>query len=193
MDTTHASLLMRVRAPQDTAAWREFDEIYRPMLFRFALACGLKHADAEDVVQACLEATMRHIASFEYDPSRGRFRGWLKTMVNNRVRTLLRDRHDAQADTHAFNRQDTREDAPEDMFDRIWRQEHLRHCMDRVKAEVEESSFQAFHALVIEERSVEQVCADFKMTANQVYLIRWRLTNKIRKHMEAILGQDYED
>lgn len=193
MDTTHASLLIRVRTPQDAAAWQEFDEIYRPMLHRFALACGLCHADAEDVVQGCMEATSRHIASFDYDPSKGRFRGWLKTLVNNRVRTLHRDRHDVQADTHAFNRPESRESSPEEVFDRIWRQEHLRHCLNRVKSEVEESTFRAFQALVLDEQPVEKVCAELNMSANQVYLIKHRLSNKIRKQMQAILGEDEDD
>lgn len=193
MDTTHASLLIRIRTPSDRVAWREFDEIYRPMLYRFAVACGVKHADAEDIVQGCLEAASRHIQSFDYDPTKGRFRGWLKTLVNNRVRTLFRDRHDVNADTQAFNRPESREASPEEVFDRIWRQEHLRHCLARVKSEVEPATYKAFEALVLDERPVEEVCAEMKMTSNQVYLIRHRLSNKIRKHMEAILGPDADD
>jgi RNA polymerase sigma-70 factor (ECF subfamily) len=189
MDTTHASLLIRVRSPQDSAAWREFDEIYRPMLLRFAVARGLSHDDAEDVVQHCMEATARHIAGFENDPAKGRFRGWLRTLVNNRVRTLLRDRRDVQADTEAFVQADGREDAPDALFEKIWRQEHLRHCLARMRSEVEDSSFRAFTAVVMEERPVEEVCRELDMNPNQVHLIKWRLTKKLRQHMTELLGE----
>jgi RNA polymerase sigma-70 factor (ECF subfamily) len=46
VDTTRPSLLLRIRDLSDKAAWRAFDEIYRPMVFRFALASGLSHADS---------------------------------------------------------------------------------------------------------------------------------------------------
>ena len=38
MDTTRPSLLLRIRDRGDAGAWRTFDAIYRPMLYRFALA-----------------------------------------------------------------------------------------------------------------------------------------------------------
>lgn len=190
MDTTHLSLLIRVKSPNDQSAWREFDEIYRPMLFRFARACGLRDADADEIVQACMVSASQHVGSFEYDPSKGRFRGWLKTIVNNRVRSMLRDRRDQPAESAVFNRADAREESPEEIFDRVWRQEHLRHCLIRVREEVEPATFAAFEALVLQQRPVEDVCTQFGMSANQVYLIKSRLTSKIRKHMMAILGDD---
>ena len=90
MDTTKVSLLLRIRDPRDQSAWELFDEIYRPILLGFARTRGCNDADAEDVVQFCMTAVHQHIREFDYDPGRGRFKGWLSAIVNNRVRNLKR-------------------------------------------------------------------------------------------------------
>lgn len=187
MQTTRASLLVRVKDKKDSAAWREFDGIYRPMLHRFATARGLDHASAEDVVQHCMAAIAGHIASFDYDPRKGRFKGWLRTLVNNRVRNLLRNRHEEVAESKDFKRDQQQEPSPEAVFDRLWMEEHLRHCLQLVRDEVGLSTIQAFQHYVVEEWPVERVCEEMKMTANQVYKIKWRVTQKLSEKMKELL------
>lgn len=97
MDTTRSSLLLRLRDEGDERAWVEFDAIYRPMLERFAAARGLRGPDVDDVVQHSMAAVHRRIRGFEYDPDRGRFKSWLRTLVNNHVRNRLRDRRERRA------------------------------------------------------------------------------------------------
>ena len=188
MDTTRSTLLERVKNRSDDEAWQEFDAIYRPLLRRFASARGLTHADADDVVQHCLVTISRHIGDFDYDPRRGKFKAWLRTIINNRIRNLARGQRDYSAGSHDFDRLSNREATPEALFDRLWREEHLRHCLNRVTSEVDESTFKAFRAYVLEEQPVEQVCRAHNMTRNQVQLIKWRVTNKLRQHMKILLG-----
>jgi RNA polymerase sigma-70 factor (ECF subfamily) len=188
METTRPSLLIRVRNRGDQAAWVEFDTIYRPMLERFARARGLGAAEAEEVAQECMAAVTRYIQGFEYDPRKGRFKGWLRTMVNNRIRNLLRDRHEVQAETQDLKHSAQREPTPEELFDKLWKQEHLKHCLRMIRSEVEESTFQAFVAHVMEEQPVDRVCVEFNMTANQVYAIKSRMMKRIRQRMIEILG-----
>ena len=61
MDTTRATLLVRIRNRGDIDAWSQFDAIYRPMLRRFARSAGLDAAACDDVVQECMVAIHRHI------------------------------------------------------------------------------------------------------------------------------------
>ncbi len=190
MDTTRHSLLIRVRDQADQAAWVEFDGIYRPMLQRFARARGLDPAAADEIAQQCMTAVHRYIGGFEYDPTRGRFKAWLRTMVNNRVKNLVRDRRDMQAETGELRRVPEPGDSPETLFDTVWRQEHLRHCLRRIKTEVEDSTFRAFVAYVMEERPIDEVCAELAMTANQVHAIKSRLTKRIRERMIELLGSE---
>lgn len=188
MDTTRPSLLLRIRDRQDAAAWRTFDGIYRPMLHRYALACGLKDADAEDVVQHCMTAIQEKIGGFDYDPEKGRFKAWLRTIVQNRVRNLARDRHDVLDGDGQLARLESRDESPEDVFERLWMQEHLWHCLELVRQEVEQPTFRAFEMYVIEQRPIEEICRELGVRPNLVYTIKWRLTEKVAERMRELLG-----
>lgn len=187
MDTTRPSLLLRIRDRSDGAAWETFDGIYRPMLMRFARQRGLGDTDAEDVAQHCLTAVANSIAEFTYDPQKGRFKGWLRTLVNNRVRNLLRKCGEVQADTAALTGAPQSEPGPEETFERLWLEEHLWHCVRELRAEVEESTYQAFVQHVIEQRPVEEVCAAWHLTPGNVHTIKWRLTARVAARMHELI------
>lgn len=190
MDTTRASLLFRVKDLRDAAAWAEFDSIYRPLLERFARRCGLRDAEVEDLVQQCMAAIQQHIGGFEYDASKGRFKGWLRTMLNNRVRNLRRGRHDRPAETGELTALPTREPEPDEVFDKLWMEEHLRHCLRQIRSEVDETTFSAFRRYVLEEQPVKAVCTDLGLTAAQLYKIKWRLTRRLGELLKDLLGTE---
>ena len=179
MYNTRPSLLLRIRDRSDVEAWRTFDAVYRPMLRRFARAWGLSEDDADEVAQHCLTALSDRIADFEYDRRRGRFKRWLRTLVNNRVRDLLRQHRPVQADTAMLGGAQQREASPEEVFDRIWMEEHLAHGLRSLRDEVEERTFGAFVALVIDQQPVREVCARFDLKPGNVYTIKWRLTERL--------------
>lgn len=190
MDTTRASLLLRIKNQRDAMAWAEFDSIYRPILRRYAKAWRLPEEEAQDVIQNCMLAIHKHIAGFDYDPKKGRFRAWLKTMVCNRVKNLLRDRREKQAGSGDFIREQVREPAPDEEFERIWKEEHLKHAMECVRSEVDATSFEAFLRYVIEEKPVKAVCDEFGIDAQTLYKIKWRITQKLREKMTDLTGEE---
>jgi RNA polymerase sigma-70 factor (ECF subfamily) len=192
LDTTRPSLLLRIKNPRDQAAWGVFDDIYRPLLRRYAASCGLHADDAEEVVQRCMVAINAHIAGFEYDPRRGRFKSWLRTMMNNKARDMFRDRRARPCGIDKLQGVASAEAAPDEEFDRLWMQEHLWHCLRQVRAEVEESTYRAFEAYVIEQRSIEDVCATLGVKPNLLYTIKWRMTEKIGAKLRELLGDDAE-
>src|SRR5262249_59575335 len=73
------------------AAWRTFLQRYQPLIAGWARRTGLGHDDAEEVTAAVLSRLVTALRDFDYDPAR-RFRGWLKTLVENEVRGLHRQR-----------------------------------------------------------------------------------------------------
>ncbi len=190
MDTTRPSLLIRIRDPADAAAWRAFDEIYRPMLFRFGKANGLSDADAEDVTQHCLAAVSTRIASFEYDPSRGRFKGWLRTVVNNRVRNLWRGRHDQAAASGQLEAQPARQESPEEAFERLWMEEHLWHCLRCLEQELDAATYQAYVRYVIRQEPPEEICASLGLSRGNLHTIKWRVTRRVSEKMAELLGDE---
>ena len=187
MDTTRPSLLLRIRDRSDDDAWRTFDAIYRPMLYRFAKSNTLSDADADDITQQCLAVISEKMAEFAYDRGEGKFKSWLRTMVNNRVRNLWRDRRERQADTGAFRNLEQPGPPPDEEFDRIWMQEHLWHCLRELQNEVEQPTYLAFQHYVVEQWPIERVCRELNMTPNNVYTIKWRLTEKVAAKMKTLV------
>ncbi len=187
MDTTRPSLLLRIRDHADAEAWQTFDTIYRPLIYRYALAQGLADPDADDVTQYCLSAVAERIATFDYDPRKGSFKGWLRTIATNRVRNLWRDRRDRPAASGELQRPQEREPEPDEVFERIWQQEHLWHCLREVERDSDQSTYRAFVAYVLENETVEAVCAKTGLTRNNVYTIKWRLTERIAQRMKELL------
>lgn len=187
VNTTRASLLLRLRNPADQPAWREFDSIYRPMLGRMVRKAGLHDADAEDVVQHCMASIHQHIQGFEYDPSKGKFKSWLRTLVNNRIRNLRRARAHVAAETGDFERPQEREPLPEQVFEDLWLQEHLRFALSQIREEVEPTTFEAYQRYVVNGERVNEVCERLGMNANQLYAIKFRVTRILQQKVAELV------
>src|SRR5262249_26860595 len=86
---TRASLLVRLKDPQDPDAWQQFLEIYAPAVYAFARKRGLQDADAADLMQEVMRSVSSAAARLDYDPSRGSFRGWLYTITRNKLFNFL--------------------------------------------------------------------------------------------------------
>ena len=86
---TRASLLVRIRDAGDQAAWALFVDLYAPVIYGFGCKHGLQDADAADLTQEVLRAVSTGIRKLDYDPQRGTFRGWLFTVVRNKLRNLV--------------------------------------------------------------------------------------------------------
>src|SRR5262245_57546191 len=85
---TRASLLVRLRDGGDQDAWRQFVDLYAPLVFGWARRRGLQEADAADLTQEVLRAVARALPAQGYDPTRGAFRGWLYTVTRNKLNTF---------------------------------------------------------------------------------------------------------
>ena len=78
---TRSTLLVRLKDLDNQQAWQEFFDVYWVLLFNFARRTGLNESDAEEVVMETVETVARKIEDFEYNRQRGRFKGWLLTIV----------------------------------------------------------------------------------------------------------------
>src|SRR2546423_9020301 len=85
---TRASLLVRLRDPNDAAAWTEFVDLYAPLVYGYARKQGLQDADAADLSQEVLGAVAGAVRRLDYDPRRGAFRNWLFTIVRRKPASL---------------------------------------------------------------------------------------------------------
>ncbi len=185
MDTTRASLLLRIRDPDDSVSWGEFYRIYSPLIYRYALARGLNHADAEEIRSSCYETIIKKIGAFDYQKEKGGFKAWLRRVVTNRVIDLQRKRN-AQPGHHSqLNQLAAGGKSPEEMFDEQWKSNHLNYCLAKLKPELNPTQFQAF-LLLLGGASVESVCKQLSLNTNQVYKAKSKILQRIRAELQQI-------
>src|SRR4051812_13311262 len=89
MPDTPVSLLNRLRDPADEDAWREFVQLYTPLLLYWTRRLGLRREDAGDLVQEVFATLVQKLPEFQPDPQRS-FRSWLRTVTVNKWRDAYR-------------------------------------------------------------------------------------------------------
>lgn len=89
---TRASLIERQKDCEDHASWQEFYDLYRGLIFRFALKAGCTETEADEVVQETVIGVARKLPEFRYEPERGAFKTWLLNKKLWRVKDQLRKR-----------------------------------------------------------------------------------------------------
>ena len=183
MNTTRASLLVRIKDPNAAEAWSEFHDLYAPLIYRYARRRGLNRDDADDVRSECYKAIVQQIKTFNYDNAKGGFKAWLRTMVDRRVIDLFRKRREQQANTGALRQLEAVHPSPEEAWEIEWKNQHLRHCVEQLRSEVSRTTFEAFSIVVIQGRPVAEACDVLGMNANQVYKARARMLRRVRQRM----------
>lgn len=187
MDKTSVTLLQRVKDPGDAQAWEEFFKLYYPLVMKYARIRGLRTSDAEEVAQECMRSLATHMPHFEYSTSRGRFRNYLSTMVHNKIYDLLRRKHPPTAGGAALDQVPAPEET-EAMWDQVWLWEHLTYCIDRMESRCADHTMRAFRLYVLEGRPVEEVCQTLDLSANQVYLAKTRMIQRLRTEVRELVG-----
>ena len=184
-DTTHPSLLSRLRDTEDHAAWREFDSKYGDLVLRFCISRGLQHSDAEDVRQLVMLGLFRVLPGFRYSAQRGRFRNYLGTVVRNAITLFQRGQrpHGAElslhTDMHALLQNGAVIERDE-FWDQEWVRHHYRLAMQTLRATYEPRSIEIFDRLLAGQ-SVAQTAAEMGVSEDAVNKVKQRIRNRLRE------------
>ena len=87
--STSKSLLGRAREG-DATAWDRLSLLYAPLVFHWCRHRGLREADAADIVQEVFQAVAAHLGPFRKQEASDTFRGWLRTITENKIRDHFR-------------------------------------------------------------------------------------------------------
>ena len=116
---TRACLLVRLRDTTNHEAWREFLQLYSPLVYGLVRNRGLQDADAADLLQDVLKSVSGSFGRLDYDKQNGGFRAWLFTITRNRLSTYLSGRP-ATAAAGADSKIQQMLEAEPEFEDRTW-------------------------------------------------------------------------
>jgi RNA polymerase sigma factor (sigma-70 family) len=192
--TTRPSLLLRLRDAHDREAWEEFVEVYAPLVYGFARKHGFQDADAADLTQEVLQAVATSIGRLDYDPRRGTFRGWLFTLVRNRLRNALARRPRECRGSGGSSAQVALESWPDPDEGplAVWEQDCERRLFawaaELVRGEVQDSTWQAFWLTAVEGRSGKEAATLLGLTTAAVYLAKRRILLRLKEEIARLQG-----
>ena len=186
---TRSSLLHRLKNWQDESSWQEFFNIYWKLVYGVARKAGMSDSEAQDVVQETLISVAKHMPTFEYDPSIGSFKTWLLNMTRWRIIAQFRKRQPIE-DTGAVGSA-TRSDPVnamtdpnaldlDAMWEAEWQTNLLHAAMENLKHRIDSQRFQIFDFNVNKEWPSEKVAERFGVPIEQVYQIKYRVTEALR-------------
>ena len=196
---TRPSLLFRVRSWEDGTSWEEFHRLYKKLIYGLARRSGLSHADAEDVTQDVFKRVAETVHTFECDPNRGKFRGWLMNLTRWRIadkfgaqpknqHISVRSRDDTGPRTSTIDRVPDR-----GVGDSDWETEWQRHLLDagceRLARRVKAQHYQIFDLYVCQQWPVLKVAKELGVNPASIYLIGHRLTKQLKAEVEVLRGK----
>jgi len=184
--STNITLIGRLRAPDDDTAWRAFVDLYTPLVYRHCRGRGLQDADAKDVTQEVFTQVSRGMRTFVYDPSRGRFRGWLGTIVSHAIGkhfTRLRRAGQGVGGSDAGGLVAGAQNENDAAWTEEFNTQILRSALDRTRPEFETATWRAFELTWIGETTPQEAAALLERPVPWIYKARFKVLAQLKEQV----------
>ena len=180
------TLVNRLKA-REPEAWQQLIDLYSPLVYSWCRRSGMHAEDAADVLQEVLQAVLSGIAGFRHDRPNDTFRGWLRVVVQNKIRDHFRHR---RAQPEAIGGSD-----PALRFMQIATDESItstslgtlgmlyRRSLELIRAEFGESTWQAFWLSAMERKSSSDVAQQLGMSAGAVRQAKYKVLRRLRREL----------
>ena len=182
---TRHSLLIRL-TDRSSDSWGEFLSIYENSIVAFARRKGLQDADAQDVLQEVLAAVECKLATWDVDPSKGKFRGWLFRVARNIavdkiIETSRMPKSGGSKIDEIITQHPNSLENEDSLFLKGYRRQLMHWAANRIRPTVSEASWNAFCLSALEGVGAEEIANKLNMTPGNVYSAKFRITARIKK------------
>jgi RNA polymerase sigma-70 factor, ECF subfamily len=166
-------------------SWVDFDRRYSPFIRGYAKRLGVRGQDVEALVAAVITGFFSAVPKFVYDPTIGRFRGYVAWAT----------RHAAAGLTAKSDRAEALESyepaAPEDMGAiAVWDRIAPSRAIEQVRPNVEERGFRAFELYVIRGVPAEEVSREVGVSIDAVHAAKSHVGKRVREVFEQMREED---
>jgi RNA polymerase sigma factor (sigma-70 family) len=192
MSETSLSLLQRLRHAPDPGSWQRLVDLYTPLLRDWLRRASLQAQDVDDLVQEVFSVLVKELPRFDYEPERGRFRGWLRTIMANRLRAFYRLRQSRPMATGGsdFAQMAAQLEDPHSELSQLWNQEHDQHVWRRlvelIKPDFESTTWDAFQRVTVEGVKPAQAAKELGISVNAVFIAKSRVMRRLRQEMKGL-------
>jgi RNA polymerase sigma-70 factor, ECF subfamily len=182
-------LRLKSDAPAGKIAWHEFHERYAPMIAEFARRFGVPAHAVDDVSQDVLLAFFSVSPAFEYDPAKGRFRGFLKTCTSHAVLKHLKN--SGPSGEVSLTEAHLNSIEVDSAWEDIWEQELLHRAIAQLRAHYSKTranrkTFRAFEEYVLRERDANEVARELRISRDSVHQAKHRLTHALADEIRQL-------
>lgn len=195
MHPTTTSLLLNLRNPEDSTAWRDLDARYRPVLIGLGRHLGLDEHEAEEAAQETLAEFTRDYLGGKYQREKGRLGRWIVGIARNRIAEAQRRRaalRGLRGDSAIV------EIAEVDTLAGVWAAERRRAILTQALREMPERTrvdprtLRAFELVSIRGVPAAEAAAECGMTPAEVYVAKARVTQHLRRIVDDLTAA-YDD
>jgi len=196
---TRVTLLSKVRQG-DERGWTQFYDMYENFIYGAGRGAGLSHEESRDVVQEVMISVQTYIAQFVPDKSRGRFRTWLRKIVQSRISDQYRKKNRNPLDkvehqpaidesiTSLTNRiPDLTAVQLDQLIDGKLEQAILTEARRRTKARVRVEDYQAYELLCVREFPARNIAAALDVSSVTVRVRAFRVRRVISAEIRQIV------
>lgn len=159
------------------SAWERFYHFYAPLIRLHGHDCGLKNENLEDLVQNVMITLSVQLPDFNYDPSKGRFRDYLRKIIRARACDMLRKIYRQERIPY-----EPGEEAENDSWsEEEWRRYVLKQSLELLKGQVSLHHYQIFYLLNVRHYKVKELARLYHVPPVTIYTIRNRVEAKLRQ------------
>ena len=188
---TRTTMVMGLRDLEDQVVWNKFFNSYWKLIYHTARTAGLEDADSQEVVQDTVIAVTKNIGNFNYDRSKGSFKGWLMKTTKWKIIDQFRKLQKKQARESSDDSEKIERIADElpgvDVYwEKNWKSELLEAALEKIRVEVNPLYFQVYDLLVAKDNKPKEVSEKLGISTSQVYLAKHRITEALKKAVDEM-------
>lgn len=178
---TRPSLLMRIHDANDGDSWSLFEQAYTPIIRAYCRVRGVQANDIDDIAQEVMTAVARAIQSFEYQPSKGKFRSWLATITANKLKTFFSKRGNQKESQLELIQQLAVSPGSDTEWSSIFVNEIFNVAKQRIRPHFEEQTWRCFDETWTHHRPAVEVADEMGIKVQAVYVNKSRVLKRLEQ------------
>ncbi|NQZ56032.1 MAG: RNA polymerase sigma factor [Lentisphaeraceae bacterium] len=186
---TRVTLLQKIKDSHDEHSWEEFVNYYQGYIYAVILNMKINYHDTQDLVQAVLLKAWKNLPDFEYDPGKGRFRGWLTTVTKNTVKRFMLKKSKQLENVDGKKKEelecylnDVGLSDIEEIARREWESYIAKLAWENISPELAESVTVVFERLMKGE-AVRSIAQDLDFAENTIHVYKKRVQKRMVKEI----------